>query len=79
MSIWILMKQDITGGSGISWTIHKSFASHSRQDNHASTSSFNFYRLVLFLTPKPEMETGQVNRRWLPVGSGYQSGWVDVM
>ena len=30
---WILLKQEMTGGSGISWTICKSFAPHKRQDN----------------------------------------------
>jgi len=38
------MKQ-VTIGSGISWTICKSFAPHSRQDSHAVTSSLLFYRL----------------------------------
>jgi len=28
---WILLKQEMMGGSGISWTICKSFAPHSRQ------------------------------------------------
>jgi len=28
---WIIMKQKMTGGTGISWTICKSFAPHSRQ------------------------------------------------
>jgi len=30
-SFWILLKQALMGGSGISWTIRKSFAPHSRQ------------------------------------------------
>jgi len=29
------MKQEMMGGSGISWNVRKSFAPHSRQDNHA--------------------------------------------
>jgi len=28
---WILLKQEMMGGSGISWTICKSFVPHSRQ------------------------------------------------
>jgi len=28
---WILLKQEMMGGSGISWAICKSFAPHSRQ------------------------------------------------
>ena len=30
-SFWILLKQEMMGGSGISWTTCKSFAPHSRQ------------------------------------------------
>jgi len=44
---WILLEQKRRwDGSGISWTICKSFApcSSLRTDNHASTSSLSFYR-----------------------------------
>ena len=39
--IWILLKQEIVSGSGISWAICKS-APRSRQNNHASTSPLSF-------------------------------------
>jgi len=38
---WILMKQEMMGGNGNSWTIFKWLALCSR-DNHTSTSSFSF-------------------------------------
>ena len=44
--LWILMKQNITGGSGISWTICKPFAPHSRQiiTQVPHQSPLSFYR-----------------------------------
>jgi len=48
---WILMKQEMTRWSGISWTICKSSAL-THTDNHASTSPLNFFTgRMLFLTP----------------------------
>jgi len=40
---WILSKR-WWGGSGISWTISKSFCTSLQTNNHTSTSSLNFYR-----------------------------------
>jgi len=39
----ILMKQEMMGGSGISWTIW-TICTSLQTDNHASTSSLSFYR-----------------------------------
>jgi len=45
-------------GSGISWTVWKSFASRIRIDNHASTSSLNFFTgQMLFLTPTQQHQS----------------------
>jgi len=43
--IWILMKKEIMGGSGISWTICKSFAPHSRQITTLAPYHSDFYLL----------------------------------
>jgi len=42
--LWILLKQEIMDGSGISWTICKSFAPHSRQITTPVPPSLNFLR-----------------------------------
>jgi len=48
---WILVEQEMMGwgGSGISWTICKSFA----PDNHASISPLSFYRPDALPTTRP--------------------------
>jgi len=38
------MKQEMRGGSGISWTIRKIICTMLQTDNHSSTSSHIFYR-----------------------------------
>jgi len=40
--IWILTKEEMTRGHGISWTICNSFAPSLQTYNHARTSSINF-------------------------------------
>jgi len=40
----ILMKQEMMGGSGISWTICKPFAPRSRQITMPANHHLNFYR-----------------------------------
>jgi len=39
---WILLKQEMMGGSGISWTICKPYAPHSRQITMLATHHSNF-------------------------------------
>jgi len=48
----------MTGNSGISWTISKSF----QTDNHASTSPFSFYRSDALLAAQPTASKHWRNR-----------------
>jgi len=58
---WIFLKQEMMGGSGISWTIRKSFAPHSRQKKmsdgywrgYASTHHSFFLRLDALSDAQP--------------------------
>jgi len=47
------MKQEMMGGSGISWTIYTSFAPCFRRINHASTSPLSFYMLDALPAAQP--------------------------
>jgi len=49
---WIIMKQGMMGGSGIIWTICKSFAPHSRQIT-MPTSPLSLYRLDALPAAQP--------------------------
>jgi len=52
---WILMfKQEMTGGSGISWTICKSFAPRSRQVTTPTPQHSIFMGWMLFLLPNQQ-------------------------
>jgi len=53
--IWILMKQEMIGGSGsgVSWTICKSFAPCSRQITMPAPHHSIFYRLDALLDAQP--------------------------
>jgi len=46
---WILLKQEMMGGSGISWTIWKSFTPHSQEITTPVPISKDW---MLFLMPK---------------------------
>ena len=62
---WILLMQEMMGGSGISWTICKSFAPHSRQiTTPVPHHSIFFTGRMLFLTPNQQCQSteGQVSK-----------------
>jgi len=52
---WVLMKQEMMGGSGISWTICKSFAPHSRPVTMPVPHHLVFYRADALPIAKPTM------------------------
>jgi len=54
---WILLKQEMTGGSGISWTIRKSFAPHSRHTTTPVPITQFFMGRMLFLTPNQQCQS----------------------
>ena len=54
---WILLKQEMMGGSGISWTICKSFAPHSRQITTAVPHHSIIMGWMLFLTPNQQCQS----------------------
>jgi len=55
---WILMMQEMMGGSGISWTICKSFTLHCRH-NHASISLLGFTGWMPFLLPNQQCQSSE--------------------
>jgi len=56
---WILLKQEMTGGNGISWTICKSFALHSRQTTMPVPHHLIFYGPDALPDAKPT-----VSKQW---------------
>jgi len=58
------MKHEMWGGSGISWTICKSFAPRSRQITTPATHHSIFYSLQLFLTRNQRCQSTE-GLRWM--------------
>jgi len=54
---WILLEQEMVGGSGISWTICKSFAPHSRQTNTPVPHHSVFTGRMPFLPPNQQCQS----------------------
>jgi len=58
---WILLKQEMMGGSGISWP-YASHLHHTQTDNHASTGR------MLFLMPNQQCQSTEGNSTWVSCG-----------
>ena len=54
---WILLKQEMMGGSGISWTTCKSFAPHSKQITMPVPHHSIFMGRMLFLMPNQQCQS----------------------
>ena len=64
---WILLKQEMINGSGISWTICKSFAPHSRQITTLVPHHSFFTGRMLFLMPNQQCQSTE--------GKDYTQTW----
>ena len=78
--VWILLKQEMMGGSSISWTICKSSAPHSGQIPTPVLHHSNFTGRMLFLTPNQQCQsTVSTNKMWqncLPLKNCFCFLWV---
>jgi len=54
---WILTKQEMMGGSDVSWTICKSFALRSRQTTTQHVFTYFFTGRMLFLRPNQQCQS----------------------
>ena len=74
--IWILLKQEMMGGRGISWTICKSFAPHSRQITTPVPHHSIFTGRMLFLMLNQRCQNTEGIGLVFPTWS--QIAWVEM-